>query len=165
MIVAAQVRLIHKPMSQDLDVTTPVRGSESTAEGHGALHGPRSGAADPRAAGVRVDRWLCAARIYASRTQAQAACTGGQVKVNGASVRPSHPVKVGDRITARPRRGLLTLDIIQLEEKRQSPKRARELYQELSPPSPPEARSAPRSRGAGRPTKADRRALERLRRA
>jgi ribosome-associated heat shock protein Hsp15 len=115
-------------------------------------------------ASVRVDRWLCAARIYQSRTQAQQACQGGHVKVNGASVRASHAVKVGDRVTAHPPRGPMILDVLLLEEKRQPPARARELYRDLSPPPPPRDEFvAPRARGAGRPTKAERRAIERLR--
>ncbi len=114
---------------------------------------------------VRVDRWLCAARIYKSRTQAQAACAGGHVKLNGASIRASHPVKMGDRLTADPPRGPMLLEVLLLEEKRQPPARARELYRDLSPPRPVrEEPLAARSRGAGRPTKAERRALERLRR-
>ncbi len=114
---------------------------------------------------VRIDRWLCAARIYKSRTQAQEACHGGHVKINGTSVRASHTVKVGDRVTAHPPRGPVILDVLSLEEKRQPPPRARELYRDLSPPPPPrEEFVAPRARGAGRPTKAERRAIERLRR-
>jgi ribosome-associated heat shock protein Hsp15 len=114
---------------------------------------------------VRVDRWLCAARIYKSRTQAQQACQGGHVKVNGTSVRASHGVKVGDRITAHAPRGPVILDVLLLAEKRQPPARARELYRDLSPPPPPRDEFvAPRARGAGRPTKAERRAIERLRR-
>ena len=117
-----------------------------------------------QAASVRIDRWLCAARIYKSRTQAQEACEGGHVKLNGASVRPSHAVKVGDRVTAHPPRGAMILDVLRLEEKRQPPARARDLYRDLSPPPPPRDEFvAPRARGAGRPTKAERRAIERLR--
>ena len=117
------------------------------------------------AASVRIDRWLCAARIYKSRTQAHQACEGGHVKLNGASVRASHPVKVGDRVTAHPPRGPVILDVLGLEEKRQPAARARELYRDLSPPPPPRDEFvAPRARGAGRPTKAERRAIERFRR-
>jgi ribosome-associated heat shock protein Hsp15 len=68
-------------------------------------------------------------------------------------------------LTAQPPRGPVVLDVLGLEQKRQSPALAHELYRDLSPPPPPrEARLAPRSHGAGRPTKAERRALERLRR-
>ena len=113
---------------------------------------------------VRIDRWLCASRIYKSRTQATEACAGGHVRLNGAVVRPSHAVKVGDRVRALAPRGEVVLEVVALAEKRLSPPAARELYADHSPPPPPrEERLAIRERGAGRPTKADRRALERLR--
>lgn len=114
---------------------------------------------------VRVDRWLCAARLFKSRTLAQKACDGGLVKINGSSVRPSHLLKVGDRVSAQAPRGSVVLEVLAIEEKRQSPVRARELYLDHSPPPPKrEERVAQRDRGAGRPTKADRRAMDQLRR-
>lgn len=113
---------------------------------------------------VRIDRWLCAARIYKSRTQASDACGGGHVRLNGATVRASHPVRIGDRIGALAPRGEVVLEVLALAEKRLSPPAARELYADHSPPPPPrEERVAIRDRGAGRPTKAERRALERFR--
>ncbi len=116
-------------------------------------------------ASVRVDRWLCAARVFKSRTEAQKACDGGRVKVNDAAVRSSHGVHVGDRISAQAPRGPVVLVVTELEDKRQPAARARELYEDHSPPPPPrEERTATRLRGAGRPTKSERRALERMRR-
>lgn len=113
---------------------------------------------------VRIDRWLCAARIFKSRTQATGACVGGHVRVNGAAVRASHPVRVGDRVGALAPRGEVALEVLALAEKRLSPPAARALYADHSPPPPPrEERVAIRDRGAGRPTKAERRALERFR--
>lgn len=113
---------------------------------------------------VRIDRWLCAARIYKSRTQATDACVGGHVRLNEAPVRASHPVRVGDRIRALAPRGEVVLEVLGLAEKRLSPPAARELYADHSPPPPPrDERIAIRERGTGRPTKAERRALERLR--
>jgi ribosome-associated heat shock protein Hsp15 len=112
---------------------------------------------------VRIDRWLCAARIYKSRTLAQQACVGGYVKLNGVSVRPSHLVRIGDRVEGHAPRGQIVLEILGLEEKRQAPEKARLLYADHSPPPPPkEERVAVRARGSGRPTKAERRALSRL---
>ena len=46
---------------------------------------------------VRIDRWLCAARVYKSRTQATQACVGGLVKVNDDRVKPHYALRVGDR--------------------------------------------------------------------
>ena len=113
---------------------------------------------------VRIDRWLSAARIYKSRTLATDACVGGHVRVNGNPVRASHAVKVGDRVEALAPRGPVVLDIAGLAEKRLSPPAARELYEDHSPPPPPrEERIAVRLRWSGRPTKAERRALERAR--
>jgi len=113
---------------------------------------------------VRIDQWLTAARIFPSRTVAARACEGGLVKVNDATVRPSHPLRVGDRVTARAPRGQCVLVVAELQSRRQAPARARALYEDHSPPPPPrEERVAPRLRGAGRPTKVERRAVDRLR--
>lgn len=113
---------------------------------------------------VRIDRWLCAARLYKSRTRAQEACSASHVKVDGKNVRASHPLKVGDRLEARAPRGKVVLVVKELEEKRQSPVRARELYEDHSPPpEKPEEKVGQRERGMGRPTKADRRKMEKFR--
>ncbi len=113
---------------------------------------------------VRIDRWLNAVRLYKTRTHAQEACRGGHVKLNGRSAEPSSQVKVGDRVEAIAPRGPIVFDVLGLAEKRQSPPKARELYEDHSPPPPPrDERPVLRPRGAGRPTKADRRALRRLR--
>jgi ribosome-associated heat shock protein Hsp15 len=114
---------------------------------------------------IRVDRWLCAARVYKSRTQAQTACEAGHVRINGVVVKPAALVRVGDEVAARPPRGVVVLEVLGIEAKRQSPGRARELFADHSPPSAPHddlGWVAPRRKG--RPTKSDRRALERLRR-
>lgn len=115
---------------------------------------------------VRVDRWLLAARLFKTRGEAQQACSGGRVKINGNSVKPSHLVKCGDEVRAEAPRGLVVLIVRELAEKRQSAELARQLYEDHSPPPPPkeERTELPqRDRGTGRPTKADRRALQRLR--
>lgn len=113
---------------------------------------------------MRVNRWLCAARIYHSRTQATAACGAGHVCINGGQARASHPVRVGDCISAEAPRGTVVLDVLKLADKRLGPPLARELYQDHSPPpAPPEDRYPARSKGEGRPTKRDRRAIDRMR--
>lgn len=114
---------------------------------------------------VRIDRWLCATRLYKTRSLCQKACSGGLVKLNGESVRASHPVRPGDEVRAEAPRGLVIWRVVGLAEKRLSASLAAELYQDHSPPPPPrEERVAPRERGTGRPTKNERRALERWRR-
>lgn len=86
------------------------------------------------------------------------------MKVNGSSVRSSHLVAAGDEIRTHAPRGLVVLKVLALAPKRLGPQPARALYEDHSPPPPPkEELLASRERGAGRPTKADRRALERLR--
>jgi len=113
---------------------------------------------------VRIDRWLSAARIFASRSQATDACTAGQVTLNGAVVRPSHVVRVGDELSAHAPRGLVMLKVIKLADKRLGPPLARELYEDHSPPPPPREELFPmRDRGAGRPTKQERRRMDRVR--
>jgi ribosome-associated heat shock protein Hsp15 len=113
---------------------------------------------------VRADRWLVATRIYKTRSLAQLACVGGHIVVNGLVVKPSHNLKRGDEVRAESPRGPLVLIVRDLAEKRLGAAQAKELYEDNSPPPPPkEERVAVRERGAGRPTKADRRATERLR--
>ena len=110
---------------------------------------------------VRIDVWLSAARVFKSRTQAREACLGGLVKLNDSSVKPSQDVKVGDEIRAQAPRGLFICKVVATAEKRLAPPLARALYDDQSPPPPPKEQWMPRrERGAGRPTKADRRALD-----
>jgi len=113
---------------------------------------------------IRIDRWLTATRVFKSRTLAQAACEAGHVRINDAPAKPSALVKIGDEVRAFAARGPVVLVVKGLAEKRLSAALARLLFDDHSPPPPPkEERLAVRERGAGRPTKADRRALSRLR--
>ena len=113
---------------------------------------------------VRIDRWLCAARILKSRTQATQACAGGRVRVNDEGVKPHHMVRVGDRVRVQGDHGLRIVEITGLAEKRQSPALARTLFNDHSPaPEPKPARMPRRDLGAGRPTKRERRDLQRFR--
>lgn len=88
------------------------------------------------------------------------------MKVNGANVKPAHPVRPGDTVRARAAGGERIVVVIGLLDKRVSATVAAQNYEDHSPPPPPrEERPAPivRDRGAGRPTKRDRRRVERLR--
>lgn len=113
---------------------------------------------------VRLDRFLCASRLFKSRTLAQAACEANHVRVNGEPARSRHPLRVGDEIRAFSPRGTIVWQVLQLAEKRLGAPQARALYEDHSPPpEPKQERVAIRARGAGRPTKAERRAMDRLR--
>jgi ribosome-associated heat shock protein Hsp15 len=115
---------------------------------------------------TRVDIWLWAVRIYKTRSAATAACRGGHVRVNRAPAKASMRVKVGDRIDAfveRPR----ILQVVTVIEKRVGAAVAAKCLIDSSPPAPVvkrEPRVFVRERGAGRPTKRERRELDRLRR-
>ncbi|HEX3596086.1 MAG TPA: RNA-binding S4 domain-containing protein [Polyangiaceae bacterium] len=112
---------------------------------------------------VRIDQYLTATRIYKSRTAARDACDAGHVKLNDATVKPSHLVVVGDEVRCVAPRGQVVIKVLALASKRLSPPVARALYEDHSPPPPPrEERMPQRDRGAGRPTKADRRAMRRM---
>ena len=116
---------------------------------------------------IRIDKWLWAARVFKSRSLAADACDGGKVDVNDQSVKPAKNVRPGDHINvtlAQGRRRLLK--VVALSDRRGSASIARALYEDLTPPEPPRVRLAPppyRPPGAGRPTKRERRTMDRLR--
>ncbi|MFE1955477.1 RNA-binding S4 domain-containing protein [Streptomyces sp. NPDC059524] len=118
-------------------------------------------------AGVRVDSWIWAVRLVKTRSAGAAACKGGHVKVNGTSVKPAHTLHVGDEVRVRRPGDRERLVIVRrLIRKRVGAPVAVECYEDNSPPPPPRGAIAPvgvRDRGTGRPTKRDRRELERLR--
>lgn len=116
---------------------------------------------------VRVDSWTWAVRIYRTRSLAAAACRAGHVRVAGERARPSTPVRVGDEVRARTDAGERIVVVRALLTKRVGAQIAVESYVDHTPPPPPRtAGTAPvamRERGAGRPTKRERRALDALR--
>jgi ribosome-associated heat shock protein Hsp15 len=119
---------------------------------------------------IRIDKWLWFARFFKSRTLATKLCAGGKVRVNGESVSKSHQtVRPGDVLTFPQGREIRVIQIIALGSRRGPAAEAQTLYEDLQPPSEkrssPEPAMAPplRDRGTGRPTKADRRAIDRLR--
>jgi len=69
---------------------------------------------------TRVDQWLWAVRIYKSRSIAGDACKGGHVTINGRSVKPASPVRVGDRVEAYAGERQRVLEVVKLIEKRVS---------------------------------------------
>lgn len=121
---------------------------------------------------VRADAWVWAVRLTKTRSQATAACKAGHVRVGGDRAKPATPVRVGDRVevTVVHPNGPAQVHIVEVTRlltKRVGAAVAREAYVDHSPPPPPKAeRPAPvalRERGAGRPTKKERRQLDRLR--
>ncbi len=115
-------------------------------------------------AAVRIDRWLHATRVFKTRSIAADACGGGKVLINGAHAKPATKVKVGDVVSARKGDREIVYEVTGLIEKRVSATVAAEHYIDRSPPPPERApRTSVRDRGAGRPTKRDRREINRLR--
>ena len=115
---------------------------------------------------VRADAWTWAVRVYPTRSAASAACKAGHVKVNDVSVKPAHPVRPGDTVRAVTPGGERILVVTGLIEKRTSATLAALQYDDLTPPPPPKEERPSvilRDRGAGRPTKRDRRVIDRLR--
>jgi ribosome-associated heat shock protein Hsp15 len=115
---------------------------------------------------VRIDKWLWAARFFKSRTLAAAACNGGKVHVNGDAAKPSKTVRPGDLLRVTLPRIRRIVRVTELAERRGGAGDAAVLYDDLTPPPPPrEARPGPpayRPPGAGRPTKRERRRIDRL---
>lgn len=116
---------------------------------------------------LRVDKWLWAARVFKTRSLAAAACAGGKVDVNDEAAKPAKPLRAGDlvRVTL-PHGRRRILRVAALSDRRGGAAIARALFEDLTPPEPPRARLAPppfRPPGAGRPTKRERRQLDRLR--
>lgn len=116
----------------------------------------------------RLDKWLFFARMAKSRSLAQAYIQSGNVRVNGSPVRqPSHMVKAGDRLDISFERMDRILLVKAPGERRGPYEEARLLYDDQTPPRPPGERislleQAVREPGSGRPTKKERRALDRL---
>ena len=109
--------------------------------------------------------WLWSVRVYKTRSIATAACRAGHVRVNGERAKPAQSEKVGDEIRARTDRERI-FTVAGIVTKRTSAPLAAAAMVDLSPPPPPrEEVAAPvlRDRGAGRPTKRERRDIERLR--
>ena len=117
---------------------------------------------------LRLDKWLWYARFCKTRSLATAMCRAGQVRVNKVPVRKSNQsVRAGDVLTFSQGPRIRVIRIASLAPRRGPAPEAATLYEDISPPMPPrQARPAEvglREPGAGRPTKRDRRALDRLR--
>ena len=120
----------------------------------------------PATPSTRVDRWVWAVRLTRTRALAAAACRSGHIKVNGDRAKPATSVRVGDEVRVRgegPERIVVVGRVI---EKRVGAAVAAEAFVDHTPPPPPreEVPSVPqRDRGAGRPTKRERRLIDQFR--
>lgn len=118
---------------------------------------------------VRIDRWLWATRVFRTRGQAAEACKGGKVEIDGENVKPSRGVRVGERIEVNKDGVLREFRVVGLLLKRVGAKVVEAYIEDLTPPERLEARRETlaqavlrRGAGAGRPTKRERRDMERL---
>ncbi|MFZ1676660.1 MAG: RNA-binding S4 domain-containing protein [Saprospiraceae bacterium] len=118
---------------------------------------------------IRIDKYLWAIRIYKSRTMATEACREGKVKLNGAVVKSSALIVIGDTIEVHKDSFRFRYKVVQLIEKRVSAVLAKPCYEDLTPEEELNkykmwfvGKGGPerRERGAGRPTKKERREIE-----
>lgn len=133
--------------------------------------------AAPDGIGPRIDKWLWHARFFKTRTLASKLCNGGRLRVNGAPLAKAHyRVRRGDVLTFPQGGGIRVVEVRGFGVRRGPATEARTLYDDLAPPAPRAASAEPvpdaaparsaaaqREAGAGRPTKAERRAIDRLR--
>lgn len=117
-------------------------------------------------ASVRVDAWLWAVRIYKTRSAATTACRAGHVRVNGEKAKAAQPVRPGDEVRVRIGGFDRMLVVRQTITKRVGAALVAASVDDQTPPPPPRELTAfvpRRDRGAGRPTKRERRDIDKLR--
>jgi ribosome-associated heat shock protein Hsp15 len=113
----------------------------------------------------RVDSWIWSVRLVKTRSAASGACRAGHVRVNGARVKPAHAIRAGDEVRLRQDGRERIVVVVRVITKRAGAPIAAECYVDNSPPPPPREKAvavAARDRGAGRPTKRERRSIEKL---
>lgn len=118
---------------------------------------------------MRIDKYLWAIRVYKTRTEASDACKASRVKISGAEVKPSREVRVGDELTVRKGAVYYSYKVIAPVENRQPAKNVPLYVEDLTPAEelakldrPQESITIYRQRGMGRPTKKERRQLDKL---
>ena len=121
---------------------------------------------------TRVDKWLWAVRIFKTRSAARESCASGRVRIGGSPAKPANRVKVGDEVTVRRRGFTSTYRVEKVIDKRVGAPIAAECVTDLTPPEErPQPRTrteridaawAERDRGSGRPTKRDRRRIDKF---
>lgn len=123
-----------------------------------------------KAKGLRLDKWLWQSRFMKSRSLASKFCQGGKVRVNGDAVSKAHVlVRPGDVLTFAKGSDIRVIKIVELGTRRGPAPEAQALYEDLAPPVPvkkedrtPFVHAGKREMGAGRPTKTERRAIDKL---
>lgn len=120
-------------------------------------------------AGARIDKWLWAVRLFKTRGLAAEACKANRVLVNGAAVKPSREIKIGDEVSVKRLPVLYSFRVLELVTNRQPAKNVTIYRQDITPPeelAKLEMMAAGafgvRDRGMGRPTKKDRRDIEEM---
>ena len=118
---------------------------------------------------VRIDKWLWAVRLFKTRTLATEECRKGRITIDGVAVKPSRIPKIGDIIKVRKNPVTYSYKIIGIIGKRVGAKLVQEFALDITPPEElknleikQQMGSMERDRGSGRPTKKDRRDLNRL---
>ena len=118
---------------------------------------------------VRLDKWLWAVRIYKTRNQAAEACKKGRITIEGIEAKPSRTIKLNDIIFVKKLPVIYSYRVTGLIDKRVSAPVAHQNYDELTPEEElqklkiTETVFVKRDRGTGRPTKKERRVIDRLR--
>lgn len=109
---------------------------------------------------TRLDRWMWAVRLTRTRPDAAAACRGGHVRVNDRPAKPATPVHPGDEVRARVYDMTRTVEVVRVIQRRVGAADAATCYLDHTPAPPEEVPVPRRDRGAGRPTKRERRVLD-----
>lgn len=116
---------------------------------------------------LRIDKWLWAVRIFKTRTDATDACRNNRVTLNGAPAKPSKEVKEGDILTVRKQAVTYTIRVIGLIGNRQPARNVPSYAENITPQEELDRWKlssamtfAQRDRGAGRPTKKERREID-----
>lgn len=124
---------------------------------------------EPRENTQRIDKWLWTVRIYKTRSLAAEECKKGRVLIDGIPVKPSRIVKVGEMVTVRKMPVIYTYEVLDIPASRLPAKRVEEFMRNLTPEEELAkldmnrmAASIQRDRGTGRPTKKERRILDKL---
>ena len=120
---------------------------------------------------VRIDKWLWSVRIFKSRSMATDACKSGKIKIGDANVKPSYLLKRDEVISVKKNGFDLTFKVVDLLEKRVSAVLAQPCYEDLTPEEElnkykdwfvGKGRPEVREKGTGRPTKRDRREIDKF---